>query len=149
MRVRPSRSLVSEQRLKQARYVLSSGASVIVGQAVLAFTFGVLGWEAAPANVVSFVVAGVVAYVLHRRWTWRRSGRSGLARELLPYWGIAMVSLVLSTWLVDVVAREAAGAQVAHAVATLMVMGTALLVNGVFWVVKFVVFDRWLFADRA
>src|SRR5688500_4889761 len=99
-----------ERWRKRARYVLSSGASVVVGQAVLALTFGVLEWSAAWANVFSFVVAGVVAYVLHRRWTWRRTGRSGLTGELLPYWGIAAVSLVLSTGAVDAVARAATDA---------------------------------------
>lgn len=140
--------LTNEHRLKQARYVVSSGASVVVGQAVLALTFGLLEWSAAVANIASFVIAGIVAYILHRRWTWRRHGRSGFARELVPYWGIALASLVLSTWLVDLVARASARAGAGRTVATLLVMATALLVGAVFWIVKFVVFDRWLFSER-
>lgn len=147
MRVRLPPSLRREERLKQARYVLSSGLSVVVGQAVLALGFGILRWPAAAANVVSFVVAGIVAYVLHRRWTWRRTGRSGFAREVLPYVVIALVSLLWSTWLVELVAAASGRGGLDRGVTTILVMGTALLVNGAFWVVKFIVFDRWLFAD--
>lgn len=137
----------NEERRKQLRYVVSSAISVIVGEAVLAVAFGVLRWPPMPSNVVSFITAGVVAYVLQRTWTWRRTGRSRFLRELLPYWVIALVSLVLSTLAVEVVARVSWRITERRSIVTGLVMIGALLVNGLFWLIKYWIFDRYLFGD--
>jgi putative flippase GtrA len=131
------------------RYVLASVASVVVGQAVLGVCFGWVGWPARTSNLVAFVVAGLLSYALHRRWTWRKVGRSRVLRELVPFWLVAVAGLALSTWAVG--AMEAAAPRVTSArlIQTLLVMGASLTAFGALWVVKFVAFDRFIFGDGA
>jgi putative flippase GtrA len=127
------------------RYVLVSLVSVVVGQAVLALCFGVAGLSAETSNLVAFVAGGSISYLLHRRWTWRRSGRSRVLREVVPFWSIAIVGLVVSTWAVgsaeDYAARNV-GSRVGQ---TLVVMAASLAAYGMVWIVKFIVLDRYLF----
>ena len=131
------------------RYVLASVASVVAGQAVLGVCFGVLGWPARTSNLVAFVLAGLLSYALHRRWTWRKVGRSRVLGELVPFWLVAVAGLALSTWAVG--AMEAAAPRVTSArlMQTLLVMGASLTAFGALWVVKFVAFDRFMFGNRA
>ncbi len=138
----------SRLRWKQLRYLISSVLSVIVGQGFLAFTFGVLKWSAAASNIASFVPAGLVAYWLHRHWTWRRTGQSALWTQLVPYWLIAFLSLVLSTLTVDAIASASWRFTNRRIIVTLFVMTGAFVVNGMFWIIKYLVFDHYLFSDR-
>jgi putative flippase GtrA len=132
-----------------------SGVSVVAGQATLALAFGVLRWSAAMSNLVAFLVGGVVSYVLNRRWTWRRSGRSRLLREVIPFWVIASVGLVVSTIAAEVAADIGARLTPSRTAQTAIVMAATLLAYGVLWIAKFVVFDRYVWgvtpsaSDRA
>ena len=131
------------------RYVLASAASVVAGQAVLAVCFGVLGWPARTSNFVAFVLAGLLSYALHRRWTWGKVGRSRVLREVVPFWLMAVAGLALSTWAVGAMEAAAPRLTSARLVQTILVMGASLAAFGAIWVVKFVAFDRFVFGDRA
>jgi hypothetical protein len=77
-------------------------------------------------------------------WVFKKSGRSHLTKEVLPFWTIAFVSLVLST-----LAVKFAGSQV-HSISSKNVRGAVLVAAnfatyGVLWIAKFFVFNRYLF----
>jgi putative flippase GtrA len=143
-----SRWLRSERGRVHARYVLASGVSVLAGQVVLAFCFGVARWSAEASNLAAFFAGGLVSYTLHRRWTWRKSGRSRLLREIVPFWSMAIVGLVASTWAVGIAEDNAARIAGSRAGQTLVVMAASLAAFGVVWVVKFIVLDRFLFGAK-
>ena len=89
-------------------------------------------------------IATVPYYYLNRMWVFKKSGRSHLTKEVLPFWTIAFVSLVLST-----LAVKFAGSQV-HAISSKNVRGAILVAAnlatyGILWIAKFVVFNRILF----
>jgi len=134
---------------KLLRYILASVANVIVAEVVLAFAFGILHWSARLANVAAAVVAAIPAYWLARRWVWGRSGRSHLFKEVLPFWTLALVGLVLTTWVAGVAERVGADVTAGRLGQTLIVMGSILGVSGVFWVARFLLLNGVLFADRA
>jgi putative flippase GtrA len=121
---------------------------VIVAEAVLAFAFGLLHWSARSAAILAASVAAVPAYWLARTWVWGRSGRSHLLKEVLPFWALAGVGLVLTTWTAGV--AEHAGARVTESRLgqTIILMGSVLAVSGLFWVVRFVLLNSILFANR-
>lgn len=131
---------------KTARYLLASLASVVVGQAVLAVAFGGLGWSAAGANLLAFAVAAVASYYLNRMWVWGRSGRSDMLREVVPFWGVAAVGLLVSSVMVSLVERRTAGAAISHGTRTALVMAGAFASLGVVWFVKFLILNRFVFA---
>jgi putative flippase GtrA len=127
------------------RYLLASSASVVLGQTVLAVCYGVLRWSAEAANLAGFLAGGLSSFALHRRWTWGRTGRSRLMREIVPFWAIAVFGLLVSTWVVGVAADVAARVTDSRALQTGTVMASSLAVFGALWVVKFVIFDRCMF----
>jgi putative flippase GtrA len=133
---------------KMLRYACVSGVSVAVGQGTLIFAFGVLGWSARISNIVSFIAGGIPSYYLNRRWTWAKRGRSRMLKEVLPFWVLAFAGLLLSTWAVGVVEHRTTSLD-SKPLQTALVAGTSLAAFGVVWVVKFFVFERWMFGTRA
>ncbi len=142
------RWLGTERGRIHVRYVLVSVVSVVAGQVVLVLCFGLARLSAETSNLVAFVAGGLVSYVLHRRWTWRRSGRSRVLHEVIPFWSIAIVGLVVSTLAVGVAEDIASRNVGSRAAQTLIVMSASLAAYGVVWIVKFIVLDRYLFGAK-
>lgn len=138
----------SPQGTKVIRYVLTSGIAVVVGQLTLVVAFGLFGWTARASNYLAFVVAGVPSYFLNRRWAWGRSGSSHLVREVLPFWGLALLGLALSTVAVDVVDTQVRLSTDSRLLRTVAIMVASLTAFGLIWVAKFVIFNRYVFAER-
>jgi putative flippase GtrA len=136
---------LDEARRKQLRYLIASAASLTVAQAILVLTFGIAGWTAVTANVASFVVATAFAYLIQRRWTWRRTDRSSLWREVVPFWAIAGIGLAASTIAVRAAAGFAEEHVASRLIQTLAVVAASTATYGVLWVIKFFVLERYLF----
>jgi putative flippase GtrA len=130
---------------KAARYMIVSAITVAVSQVAL-FGFYVVGhWTARASNIGACVVGGVPSYYLHRHWTWGKSGRSHLLKELLPFWGLAFLGLALSTWTADAAenyAQDATDSRLGQA----MIINVAVIATfGVLWVAKFFIFNKLVF----
>jgi putative flippase GtrA len=130
---------------KVLRYVGASVVNVAVGQVILAVTFGLFHWSARSAAILAAVVAAGPAYWLARRWVWGRSGRSHFAKEIVPFWALALLGLAVTTWAAGV--GERAGEDMSRLGQTIVVMASVLAVSGAFWVFRYVVLNRVLFAD--
>jgi putative flippase GtrA len=128
------------------RYAAASLASLAVGQTVLGVAYGVADMSAVVANAVSFVVATVFAYVVQRRWTWRRGGRSSVVGEILPFCLVALVGLGATTAAVQGAAGIARQLSPSRVVQALVLMAASTLTYGVLWALKFLYFDRMLFS---
>ena len=133
---------------KLLRYGMASVVNVVVAQVVLALAFGVLHWTARAAAVLAAVVAAGPAFWLARSWVWGRSGRSHLVKEVLPFWGMALLGLALTTWVAGV--AEAAGTDLTDSRLgqTLILMGAVFGISGVIWAARFFVLNGVLFAER-
>jgi putative flippase GtrA len=134
---------------KLLRYGAASVVNVIVAQVVLAWAFGVLHWTARAAAVLAAIVAAGPAFWLARSWVWGRSGRTHLVKEVLPFWGMALLGLVLTTWVAGVAETASADLTDSRLGQTLILMGAVFGISGVIWAVKFFVLNGVLFADRA
>jgi putative flippase GtrA len=134
---------------KAVRYTLVSVISVAVSQAVLFLTFGVLQLASAvPCNILATAVATVPSYYLNRRWAWGKTGPSHLWKEIVPFWALAFLGLVLSILAVDLAEGEAPHLTSSHFATAIIVNASALAAWGVIWVGKFVIFNRLLFVDH-
>lgn len=143
------RGLVSSDTgRKFIRYGVASVVNVVIGEAILALAFGWLHWSARSAAVLAAVLAAGPAYWLARRWVWGRSGRSHLVREVLPFWGLALAGLALTTWAAGVGEALGVDAGLGRPGQTALVMAAVLAASAAFWVVRFVLLNRVLFADR-
>ena len=134
---------------KALRYTLVSMVSVVVSQAVLFLSFGVLRLASAvPCNIIATAVATVPSYYLNRRWAWGKTGRSHLWKEIVPFWGLAFLGLALSILAVDIAETEAPKITSSHLGTAVIVNFSALAAWGVIWIGKFVIFNRLLFIDH-
>jgi putative flippase GtrA len=128
----------SPQGVKAIRYTLTSVISVAVSQVVLIFTFGALDWTARSANIFAVCVSAVPSYILNRRWAWGKRGRSHLLKEVVPFWSLALLGLLFSTWAAD-------WAETEFNRNALAVSAASLGAFGVLWVGKFMIFNELLF----
>jgi putative flippase GtrA len=131
---------------KLVKYTMVSIISVFVGQGLLALALTVFDWRAVPSNIFAVAVSSVPAYYLNRAWAWGKRGRSHLMKEVLPFWGLNFLGLVVSTVFVDV--AEDRAKHLSERSETLIIMAAALAGFGVLWVLKFVILNKLLFAHH-
>jgi putative flippase GtrA len=126
--------LRSPTAVKLARYSAASVVAVSVGQPVLWLGYGVFGWGDITANLVSVSCGAVPNYLINRYWTWHQTGRNRLWGEVVPFWVMSALGMILSLIAVDFADRQW-GTTVAVAIAQLAGFG-------VVWIAKFLVLDR-------
>ena len=117
-----------------------SVVNVVNHQALLVLANSGWGWSGGAANVFAAIVAGVPAYLLSRYWVWEVRGRHSFRSEILPFWSIALLGLLLST-----VSAETADRVLGSGI---WVSAASLAAYFVVWVIKFLVLDG-LFAKAA
>ena len=119
------------------KYASVSVVGIVVTQALLVICYQVIGLTAAWSNFVAVSGASIPAYLLNRQWVWQRSGRHSVRREVLPFWGISLLGLVISTIAVGYVSR--------HWDSQLAVSGTNIASFGLLWIGKYLFLDTVMF----
>jgi putative flippase GtrA len=128
-----------------------SASSVIAGL-ISELAFVICYWiGTAPllATVAAFVAGAVPNYVLNRRWAWGRKGRADAKRELLPYVAIILVTAAAAALTTTVADHWIRDRVESHAWQTIWVSAVFLGTYGVMFILKFVLFDRFVFAKPA
>ena len=133
----------SAARGKLIRYALGSVVSFGVSEVTLVALFAPHLLGARGASLVASVAGLIPGYFLNRNWAWGRRGRSDFWREVAPYWVSVVVSAVVAA--VSIGAVNTAVADLSRPVRTVLNAATYLAVYGVFFVAKFILFNR-LFA---
>ena len=97
----------------------------------------------AAANVVAVCCGIPPSYAANRRWTWGRSGRGSVAREVVPFWVLSLAGLALSTVVVAVIGAWSVGwSDTVRAVVLPMAEAGTF---AALWIVQFVLLDRVIF----
>ena len=128
---------------KLVKYTMVSIISVFVGQGLLLFALAVMDWSGVPSNLFAVAVSSIPAYYLNRAWAWGKRGRSHLMKEVVPFWGLNFLGLVVSTVFVAV--AEDRAQHYSKATENLIIMAAAMAGFGVLWVAKFVILNKLLF----
>ena len=126
--------------MKLIRYGGVSVFNVVLAQSLLAL-FVIVGMQAALANLAAVTIGSVPAYLLARRYVWEKSGPHSIRHEVLPFWVLNFVGLLLST----------VSTSVAHNIWGSKVLGinaASLLAWFVVWVAKYVLLDRAVFKTK-
>jgi putative flippase GtrA len=125
------------------RYTMVSVVSTIVSFGVLAIIFGVLHlWGEIVSTVVANVSATIPSYYLNRKWVWGKGGRSHLTKEIIPFWVMGALGIVVSIGGAAVARHIGIEHHLSHLMQTALVLLANLVSFGVFWVLKFMVFNR-------
>jgi putative flippase GtrA len=138
MRALTKTYLSRSRLLLWAKYSASSVIATVVSQLAFALCYW-FGAAAIVATLVAWIAGAVPNYVLNRRWTWGRSGQK------LPY-TIIVVGSAVTAAVVTSVTDHLVQPLDSHAWQTVLVTGSYLGTYAVLFIVKFVLFDRLVFA---
>ena len=126
---------------KPLLYSLVSVIAVTVSQIVLVVCHGVFDLAAVPSNIIAVAAGTVPSYELNRSWVWGKSSKSHLWKEVVPFWALSFLGLVISTVAVAIVEN--------YNDSTLAISAANLGSFGVLWVGKFLLLHYVLFKDHA
>jgi putative flippase GtrA len=134
---------------KLLKYSAASLVSVVVSVVFLVLFVGVFGWGAVVSSTLATAIATIPSYHLNRKWAWGKSGKSHLGREILPFWILAFIGWAFSTYSVRLTEQSLKhNHTMAHIEKTGIVAVVYVGAFGVLWIVKFVIFNKVLFAHR-
>ena len=139
MDLRP-RAIIQRFRGKALRYVTVSVLGTLTTQVLLWLTHGKLEWSAVASNIFAVTVTSVPAYFASRYWIWGKNDKNRFWGEVVPFWGLAIAGLVLSTIFVAIASTWSDS--------TVMVSLANLAGFGVLWVAKFLILDEVLFKTQ-
>lgn len=124
---------------KLVRYSMASVVGVVLGQSLLYIAQEVFDWSPLTSNLFAVVVSTAPVYLVNRYWVWKKAGPNSVRKEMVPFWGMALAGLALSSLFVWFVG-ERTDSKLAIAAANLAGFG-------VLWVAKFLVLEKVLFAE--
>ena len=127
------------------RYSMASVVAVIVSTICLVIFVGPMHLSAVVASTLATTIAAVPSYWMNRKWAWGKSGRSHMFKEVVPFWGLALLGWALSTLSVKFMEDFAKSHNFSHSLTTLSVAIVYIGAFGVLWVAKFVIFNKVLF----
>ena len=122
---------------KGLKFLAVSTFNVIFGQSLLVLANAGFGWNFVLSNLFAVSVSAGPAYVFSRYWVWQKKGKNHLWKEVVPFWSLAFLGLVLSSILVAVAEN--------YSDMTLVLMGTNFFAFGCVWTAKFFILDKVLF----
>jgi putative flippase GtrA len=128
---------------KLFRYTMVSVISTGVSFLTLAIVFGLLHlWGEVVSTVFANVVASVPSYFLTRNWVWGKTGRSHLVKEIIPFWAMSALGIIFSIFGAAIAKHIGKEYHLTHLEQTVVVLIANVLSFAVFWVAKFLVFNR-------
>lgn len=142
----PARTLLRHPLARRITgYSAGSVVAVVISEASFAAAYGWGHSGTTLASAAGFVGGAVPNYILNRRWAWRdRRGRNR-RQEILLYMVVAVASFLVSavaTHWAEIVARHLTAVRGWQVV----LIGAAYLgVSGVFFAVKFVIYETVVF----
>ena len=112
--------------------------STIVSFGVLLIVYGIFrAFSEVWSTVFANVVATVPSYYLNRSWVWGKNGRSHLTKEILPFWTMSALGIVVSVGGAALATHVGKKYHLDHLDQTIVVLAANVLSFAIFWVLKF------------
>jgi putative flippase GtrA len=127
------------------RFAAGTVVSTACSQLTFVLLFGALDASVAVSGAVAFLAGAVPNFLIHRFWTWRRSGPVGMRRELMPYLAVITFSGLVAIGITTGVDRLVGGTLDDHAVRTAVIAVVFSLSYLPLFVLKFALLDRLVF----
>ncbi len=143
-----TRLRASTHAVKITRYAIASMIALMTSIMVFALMY-VSGAGTTACSVGAFVAGAIPNWILNRRWAWQVRGRVEILREIVAYLAVSMSVLVASSATTGWTKHEVHGLTQPHGLRVLLVTGSYVLVQAVLFVVKFMVYEHWVFAGRS
>lgn len=130
--------------LRWSRYTIGSVICFGISEIVFVAMFWPHLLGARGASAIASIAGVIPGYFLNRTWTWGRKGRSDLWREVVPYWTTALVSTATAAIVTG--AANTAFAGEPRGTRTVINAASYMVTYGALFVIKYVIFHKWLFA---
>jgi len=135
---------------KVTKYAIGSAIALLTSIIVFALMYVALSGHTTLDSIVAFVAGAIPNWILNRRWAWKIKGEVAFLREIVAYIAISGVVLVASSlgtgamqsWVKD---HVTAG----HGLRVILVTGAYVFVQAVLFVVKFVIYEKWVFSGQS
>jgi putative flippase GtrA len=128
-------------------YSAGSVVAVIVSEAAFAAAYGWGHSGTTLASAAGFVGGAVPNYILNRRWAWRdRRGRDRRT-EILLYMTVSFASFLVAALVTHWAEAGARHLTIVRGWQVALITGAYLVVSGLFFVVKFVVYEKLVFKE--
>ncbi len=126
------------------RYAMVSVISTVVTFAVLGVIFyGLKMGSEVPDNVIANIAGIPPSYYLNRSWTWGKSGKSHLWREVVPFWAMSFAGIVLAIGAAALARHISVDTFHLHRLGrTVVLYGANIFAFGVLWVAKFFIINK-------
>ena len=134
---------------KLTKYAIGSVVALVTSVIV----FAVMDWMGIRTGIDSaaaFVAGAIPNWVLNRKWAWKMEGRAEFLREIFAYTVVSVLVWAASTWATGNT-QNWAHKHVAPGSGLQVIITTAayVFVQAVFFVIKFVIYDKWVFAGQS
>jgi putative flippase GtrA len=133
---------------KITRYAIGSVIALLTSIVAFALLYVTVG-NTTVCSVGAFLAGAVPNWILNRRWAWKLKGQVSWMREVLAYIVISLLVLIVSSavtgWTNDQIQSIPAG----HGIRVILVTAAYVLVQAVFFALKFLVYEHWVFAGRS
>jgi putative flippase GtrA len=134
--------------VRMTRYTIGS----IVAAATSAVVFAVLyvtGVSTTACSVVAFVAGAIPNWILNRRWAWALKGRIAFGREVLAYVIVSALTLLASSEATAWTQHRVQSMPAHYGIRVTLVTGSYLAVFGVLFVIRFAIYEHWIFSGRS
>ena len=109
-----------------------------------------LGIRTGIDSAAAFIAGAIPNWVLNRRWAWKMDARIEWLREILAYTVISVLVWAASTWATGNTQNWAKDhISAGSGLRVIVTTGAYVVVQAVFFVVKFVIYDKWVFSGRS
>jgi putative flippase GtrA len=127
------------------------GSVFALATSVIVFALLYVAWgDTTGCSIVAYIAGAIPNWILNRRWAWRVQGKVNVEREVVGYIVVSAIALAASSagtaWANHIVKSNFAAGS---GVRVFLVTCAYVLVQAVLFVVKDVVYDRWVFAGRS
>ena len=128
------------------RYTLGSGIAFVISQVVFIASYGILHlFDARGSSIFATMAGAVPSYFMNRYWAWQKRGKSHFSKEVVPYFVMAWLSLVFSTWSTDFAATHKEIVGSSHLIQLMFVDGAYVASFAILWLAKYAFMDKILF----
>jgi putative flippase GtrA len=135
--------------VKITKYAIGSVVALVTSVIV----FAICDWAGQRTGISSalaFIAGAIPNWILNRRWAWKMDGRVEWMREIVAYTIISVLVWAASTWATGHTKTWATHHLTAGSGLRIIVTtGAYVAVQAVFFVVKYVIYDKWVFGGRS
>ncbi len=139
----------SHEGRKLIRFTAVSLVSTVVSVLAITLVYGLrIIRSEVEATLFGNLVGAMPSYSLNRRWTWGKTGRSHVRKEILPFGVMAVLGIAFSMLGAFYAKHLVHAHHWSHLFNTGLVDAANLASFAIFWVLKLMVFNRIFHVDE-